>query len=336
MMKKLGYLGIVLFLCLGLFSGCEKKPAEITVSSEPCIIEATSVPFTRDIIEPYVSIVAGDEKLAFEDLEIIGTVNSAVVGVYPLELKYTHNNKVAEATISVHVVDTEKPEIKVVDQEILLLLDGEEDLAPELNGISAYDGYDGLITSRITYTSTVDIHTAGSYKVEYTVSDTSGNSVSTSVNVRVTKSMDEYAKYLYDRAIKLYWGEYYQLNSKKEAPYDKEILNYETVMTALLGESLIQSFERNSGISGELNSAKSPIQITVEDGKLFLSSSAYEKKLDYVGTKLELVQKRENYVKYNAIISYGVNKDELTTEVTSFALRYIDGRWIVEEFTLPN
>ena len=81
-------------------------------------------------------------------------------------------------------ITNSEPVINVSDKEINL-----GTVFDYKNGVTASDKENGNLTSKITYTGTVDVNKAGVYKVTYKVTDNSNLTVSKTINVTV-KSVD--------------------------------------------------------------------------------------------------------------------------------------------------
>ena len=97
-----------------------------------------------------------------------GNVDTSVVGDY--EIKYTaaHDEIVTTVSRTIHVVDTKKPEITLIQQAGSFTL---PDTAYEEEGFTASDDYDGDLTDRVQ-------RQEKDGTVIYTVTDSSGNTES--------------------------------------------------------------------------------------------------------------------------------------------------------------
>lgn len=102
-----------------------------------------------------------------------GTVDTSVVGIYELcyraEVNYRdlfwERGETKELTRTIHVVDTQVPQITLTYLEGYYTLPGH---GYQEEGFAAYDDYDGDLTDRVTVT-------LGENEVIYTVKDASGN-----------------------------------------------------------------------------------------------------------------------------------------------------------------
>ncbi len=100
-----------------------------------------------------------------EKVWIEGKVDETKLGTYTLKYKVRKNKVIATKEREVNIVDTKKPEIDLAG-------DTEKKICPkqeyEEDGFTAVDNYDGDITDKVERTPSED-------KVEYSVSDSSGN-----------------------------------------------------------------------------------------------------------------------------------------------------------------
>ena len=107
---------------------------------------------------------------------IIGgdTVNTNTLGTYIVTYNVSDaaGNAAIQVTRTVNVADSTSPVITLIGTSTLNLNVG--DTYTE-QGATATDNYDGNLTSSIVTTGNVDTSTAGTYFVQYNVSDSSGN-----------------------------------------------------------------------------------------------------------------------------------------------------------------
>ena len=105
------------------------------------------------------------------------TVNTSVLGAYTITYNVSDvaGNAAQEVIRTVNVVDTTAPIITLVGGATLNLNIGE---AYNELGATATDNFDGNLTSSIIITGGVNTNSAGTYTVNYNVSDSSGNAAS--------------------------------------------------------------------------------------------------------------------------------------------------------------
>lgn len=101
-------------------------------------------------------------------------VNSNVLGIYAVIYKVKDNagNWADQKTRIVNVYDTTAPVIAILGSNPVNIPVG----TPYTDaGATAWDNYDGSLTSSITSTNNVNVNAAGSYYVSYSVYDSAGN-----------------------------------------------------------------------------------------------------------------------------------------------------------------
>ena len=117
-------------------------------------------------------------------IEIYQSVNTAVVGQYPVNYAVAdaQGNR-AQATRTVNVVDTTKPVITLEGQRDITLMIGGPGYVEF--GYHAADVCVGDLTSSVVVDNTINMNVPGVYKVNYSVTDASGNTATESRTVRV-------------------------------------------------------------------------------------------------------------------------------------------------------
>lgn len=102
-----------------------------------------------------------------------GTVNTKKLGTYKLYYTVTDSssNKITKIRV-VKVVDNKKPTITLKGKSrIVIKLNG----TYKEPGFTAYDNYEGDLTSKVYVSGTVNTKKVGVYKLTYNISDSSGN-----------------------------------------------------------------------------------------------------------------------------------------------------------------
>jgi hypothetical protein len=118
------------------------------------------------------------------EILISGSVDTSLLGSYIISYNVSDENANAAATLTrtVVVVDTSPPVISLLgDAEITI--ERTEEFDDE--GASAFDNLDGDISTSITLSNNLNINLVGSYTINYSISDTSGNIASISRSVLV-------------------------------------------------------------------------------------------------------------------------------------------------------
>lgn len=110
------------------------------------------------------------------------TVDTGKLGTYLLKYTAVYDDRVATSYRSVHVVDTENPQIQLVGAEYYTMNVGQP--YAEL-GCIATDNYDGDLSKQVHVTGKVDIDAPGEYELTYTVTDSYKNTASVKRTVYV-------------------------------------------------------------------------------------------------------------------------------------------------------
>ncbi len=161
-------LGLIIIIAL---SGCNKKgDAPVVVSSNEITIAVGGVEpdwTTLVIIEDDI-----DEEIIIDSSMIdVSNVDLEVLGVYTAIYTITDsdgNKTVFELTVN--VVDKTTPLVDLRGESFIYLTVGED---YEEQGVIMYDNYDSDLTFDVE--GTVDVDNAGEYFLNYTVTDSSGN-----------------------------------------------------------------------------------------------------------------------------------------------------------------
>lgn len=108
------------------------------------------------------------------DLTITGFVNTGVIGTYEVRYNSTDKsgNKAEEVVRIIRVVDTTKPTLTLNGAANIKLKIGESYTDP---GYMVFDNYDGLEKLKVTKLGSVNVNALGTYVINYTVEDSSGN-----------------------------------------------------------------------------------------------------------------------------------------------------------------
>lgn len=106
-------------------------------------------------------------------IQTVNNVNANVLGTYSVVYEVSDSSgNTAQATRTVHVVDTTRPVIILAGDNPLQIDEGAEYTDP---GAAAFDNYDGNLSAQIAVGGTVDSSEVGIYTLTYNVSDGSGN-----------------------------------------------------------------------------------------------------------------------------------------------------------------
>lgn len=117
------------------------------------------------------------------NVSVDGSVDNVKVGDYTISYSISDSSGNSDTqTRTVHVVDTQAPQIALSGKSTVYVKAGDAYTEP---GYTASDTCDGDITDSVTVSGSVDTSKNGKYTLTYTVSDNSGNKVSLDRTVRV-------------------------------------------------------------------------------------------------------------------------------------------------------
>lgn len=161
------------------------------------------------------------------------------LGTYTItyKLPYLNTHKV---TRKINVVDTTKPTLKLNGKESISLYVGD---TYKEEGATATDNYDKDLTSNITIDSNLDTKKKGTYKITYTVKDSSNNesSITRTINIKnkptymkSCNTSNPIDRYICENNYKVSVG-YYNLTNNNTYYYNKNNTYY--------GASLIKTLD---------------------------------------------------------------------------------------------
>lgn len=309
--------------------GCVKKEYKFNLSNDVVIIDQSLEEFSNSMLEDVVTLTYGEDKQSLETVTVEGNINLEKIGNYPVTLLASHKGQSASTEVVISVIDRQKPELHIFENELLVHIDEELEINASNFLINLTDGINGQISSRIKVVGEYNLDEVGSYEVTLNGSDEAGNEVSEEITIRVTDIIDEKAQYLYKKAITVARGEAYVFkNNDKKA----EIINLEDSL-AIFTPTHSSQFLWFSGINGDYKPKQSGAKLTLENGNYYADYSGFDELKGYKNTNLKLQQEVENYRHYVAESTYGLNGEE-EVKLTKFSIRKIDGVWLVDEFYL--
>lgn len=166
-------------------------------------------------------------------------LNTEKIGTYTITYEFSFLD-IHKIKREITVIDTTKPTIKLNGAEkITMYVDGDY----KEESVTVEDNYDKDLSNNITINSNLDIHTKGTYKITYTVKDSSNNenSVSRTVQVnskptnkKICNSSNPIHKYICENNYKISIA-YYNLDNNKSYYYNKDAVYY--------GASLIKTVD---------------------------------------------------------------------------------------------
>ncbi len=145
------------------------------------------IEYEKEYKDPYVNAKINNTNV--KRVDVVSTLNEKQIGKYITS--YTINvNKMHKEYLFriIKIVDTKKPEIKIVGNNVIEIDYGSKYVEP---GFEASDNYDGDITNKIKIKNTINNKKAGTYNISYSVCDTSNNCTSAKRQVVVKEKTKE-------------------------------------------------------------------------------------------------------------------------------------------------
>ncbi len=139
-----------------------------------------------------VTVTDGDHSSDFVYSVNTSEVDMDTVGTFNVYVTVTDasGNLGNTLEIEITIVDTTVPVITDAETLVVSYVSGDDAPTTWLTGITATDGYDGVITDDIVVdTSAVDMDTVGTFAITYNVDDANGNSaVELSKTITITSA----------------------------------------------------------------------------------------------------------------------------------------------------
>ena len=170
--------------------------ATLTVIVNEVMVDINSAP-TMKVAHETVTITKGD-KWSIDlhgvtatdkedgnlEVKVEGTVDTNTVGTYKVTVTAVDSQGAKVARQLTVVVNDKKNSVPVIMAQDITINKGQKyDVA--LHNATATDAEDGNLTSKITYTTTVDTTRVGKYQTTFKVQDSQGVEASITVNVEV-------------------------------------------------------------------------------------------------------------------------------------------------------
>jgi len=134
------------------------------------------------------AISSYEDKNLTKKIKVTNNLDVKHIGTYKYVYKIKYKKLEKEVVRKIQVIDDISPEIKILGHDKIILAEGREFTDP---GAKASDNYDGDITDKIVIDkSSLDINKIGTYKVIYTIKDSSGNEAKTEREVEIRKKGD--------------------------------------------------------------------------------------------------------------------------------------------------
>lgn len=177
--KKVGLLALIIILFLFIIISKSSKSPKISLKGASTI----DIPLNSTYTDEGASAKYGKKDIS-SNIQISNNIDTSKVGKYDITYTVQYKKKSISTTRTVNIVDTEAP---------VLTLNGEseiniaQDSTYQDLGCYAIDNYDGDITTKISIDSDIDTSELGTYTVNYTVKDSSGNESKLTRSVNVVK-----------------------------------------------------------------------------------------------------------------------------------------------------
>lgn len=166
-------LSLVLFLLYYFFGGnylkisTDKQNIEVAVGS-------------NDYEKPNIHCKFFGKKV--KDIKIIKDIDINKIGLQEVEYECNKSFFKKKIIVKYNVVDKEPPILEIDSEDSISIYVNDEYNEPT---VKATDNYDGDITDRIEKKGSVDNSKAGTYEIEYSVKDSSGNESVKTIKVEV-------------------------------------------------------------------------------------------------------------------------------------------------------
>lgn len=182
--KKAVIAGAVIIAAFCVFA----KVALPVITAKPAISiqgeQELEIAFNGEYKEQGATATLRDKNIS-SDVKTVGEVDTTKVGTYEIKYEVNYRNKQYTETRVVHVVDKEKPVLKLKGSRNVAVTDIEKYKEP---GCKASDNCDGDLSKQVkTSMETVDEE---NYIVHYEVADSSGNKATAERKVTIDKDAD--------------------------------------------------------------------------------------------------------------------------------------------------
>ena len=163
-------MGAILFIAIKTYQ--EKHKVIVNFSYVDEINDPLTVEVGTEKYIPPAMLVTVDDVDMTNLLKIdIKNLDLTELGTYKIRYYLEYQKKTYEIVKEITVVDTTKPVITLKGKNQTLLLNEKY----EDPGYEVTDNYDKDLKDKVTITSNVDVSKAGTYKITYNVTDSSGN-----------------------------------------------------------------------------------------------------------------------------------------------------------------
>ncbi len=133
----------------------------------------------------HVSITDNYDQVV-SSVKVNGDVNTKSIGSYDIDIVATDSSgNASEKELKVNVKDISGPQLTLTKKSVTIKVG--QSFNPKSYLKSSIDNYDGDITNQVTISGSVNTKKAGTYTLTYTSKDTTGNTSTQKLTVRVEK-----------------------------------------------------------------------------------------------------------------------------------------------------
>lgn len=191
--KKLGIYHVDYTLKLGTRTLKRRRNIKVIDDISPTIKldgnQIMKISINKEYIEPGYKATDEYDGDITENVEVTGKVDTTNYGEYIIKYKVKDsNNNTTEINRIVKVIDEKAPEI-ICESNYSPFKKEEENVI----GCKAIDNYDGDITNKIKVIGNYDTKTPGTYNIQYTVEDDSGNKTTINHDIIIYEDIERTA-----------------------------------------------------------------------------------------------------------------------------------------------
>ena len=136
----------------------------------------------NDFVEQ--DIICNTKGCKYKDKDVQYTLSEVKnLGKQDITLELEYEGETFKKTFQVDVVDRKSPKIELSDSEIILKTDDTIEAASYITSVN--DNYDNLNVEDVAIENNVDLTTPGDYEIIYSIKDTSGNTGTSTLKVKV-------------------------------------------------------------------------------------------------------------------------------------------------------
>lgn len=265
-------------------------------------------------------------------------------------------NKIGTYTITYYVPSLDirlKREVKVMDKKKpILKLNGSKQVYTFVNnefkdeGASAYDDYDGDLTSKIKVKSNVDLSKEGNYKIVYSVQDAAGNkqSIKRSVIVKKdpTKVKLSYNYDDYNNTAMQWWFTKSKTHQREKGALDAKLLKkYDAYYIGEDEKVLYLTFDEGGSDKTYIKQIAHLLDRYEIQGTFFLTRNYILSEPDFIRDLAAHGHVVGNHTRNHlnmSTLANGKEVDKFTDEITSVEKAYmqVTGQEMIKVFRFPK